>query len=203
MPLLNLIHEQQTAIKREQKKARMFFTAFLVTAGVFGFVNAGIQVDILGTRSAISDTQHQIDRAKPMVKEIEANKKEFDELSPFVKALDEARDNTSRWNRFMIHLSKQSPDRLYLTQMKSAQPEATKPMTVTISGNALDNEAVGEFLLRIANSMDVDQARFNNTTSPKPVGTATLYGFEIAVDLAGTAHAELKKEGDPQPQPAK
>lgn len=196
MPVLNLIHEKRQAIRRDEKKAKMFFIAFAAISSVSTLAFMGLQLDVANTRGAQVAVQKKIDRTKPLQKQIEQNKKDFDDLSPFVKALSEARDNSNRWSRFLTHLSKQTPNNLYLTQMRSNQTDPTKPVTISIMGNAKDNEAVGEFLLRIANSFDVEQARFQNTTSPKPVGTTTLYGFEIAVDLAGTAHQpEMKKDG--------
>lgn len=196
MPVLNLIYEQRLRVRQEERKTRAFFLSFVGSAGVSALAFLVLQVDLSNTRTAQDTVQKRIDKMKPMLKQIEQNKKDYDELSPFVKALGEARDNTNRWSRFLTHLSKQSPNGLYLTAMRSAQSESTKPVTVSIMGNSKDNQSVGEFLLRIANSFDVEQARFQNTSSPKPVGSVTLYGFEIAVDLAGTAHEEMKKEVD-------
>src|SRR4051794_21603072 len=118
MPFINLIHEQRVAAERADRKSKMFFLSFvgvmLTSVGAFSLVsfNTGKVHD---EEAAL---QAQIERAKPLIAQTQANQLENSKLTPRLTTLQDAQGDTQRWDRVLNYLTVQTPPQAWLTSVR-------------------------------------------------------------------------------------
>lgn len=197
MPLINLIQEQQLSSRREEARSRLFFMSFVATAaasaGAFGFL-------LFQTQSAngeLADLQQRANKMKPLLKQIEDNRRAASQLKPRLTTLENAQMMTSRWNRILDRLVVNMPDQTWLTAIRCTSQDATKPISVSFVGIAARQELVGDLMLRLQGSVDLDKVNLRYTTE-KIVAEGNGIEFELASDLAGTAEEKPKDEQQPK-----
>ena len=163
MPLINLIQEQRLAIKRAERTARAYFLSFACTAvasvGAYGFVL--YQSETLENQAAKLRAERQ--RNEPLMKQIEANLKEYGELSPRLNTLVGAQEVSARWGRVMQHIAQNTPPNAWLTAMRVTASDPTKPISVSFVGVAPAQEPIGEFILRVQNCKDLEAVNLKYT----------------------------------------
>jgi Tfp pilus assembly protein PilN len=193
MPLINLIQEQRLAIKRAERTARAYFLAFACTAvasvGAYGFVL--YQSETLENQASKLRAERQ--RNEPLMKQIEENVKLYGELSPRLKTLEGAQAVSARWNRIMQHVAQNTPGATWLTAMRVTATDPTKPITVSFVGVAPAQEPIGEFILRIQNSKDLESVNLKYSQE-KLLQTSKGIEFEVTADIVGTADQKPKDE---------
>ncbi|MCW5936932.1 MAG: PilN domain-containing protein [Fimbriimonadaceae bacterium] len=197
MPMINLIQEQRLAIQeREQKiRALLFATVGLgalafLCAGFFTFEAARYQVMVMSLSGEKQRLQPQIDK-------YQANLKEMKELEPRIESLGSAVKATERWFRVMDHLSYNTPNGVWLTQVRSNSNDASKGVVVTVDGYGLTQEQIGELLIRLGTCPDLANVSLK-FSQERPIDQQKVLEFEILATLTGTevkkTVAEKKKE---------
>lgn len=195
MPLINLIQEQRLAVKRDETRARSYF---------FGFVGIGI-LSVGGYLSLLLETDHlqgqemkmkaDIQRVKPLLAQKDANDKQYQELSPRVKTLGDAQLITARWDRLLTHLSKQTPEHTWMTGLRCTATDPEKPIAISFIGVGTSQEPIGELILRLQNSPDLEEVQLKYTQE-KMINLDRAVEFEVDANIAGTADKKdaVKKE---------
>ena len=195
MPLINLIQEQRLAVKRDETRARSYF---------FGFIGIGI-LSVGGYLSLLLETEHlqgqemkmnaDIQRVKPLLAQKDANDKQYQDLSPRVKTLGDAQLITARWDRLLNHLSKQTPEHTWMTGLRCTATDPEKPIAISFIGIGTSQEPIGELILRLQNSQDLEEVQLKYTQE-KMINMDRAVEFEIDADIAGTADKKdaVKKE---------
>lgn len=195
MPLINLIQEQRLAIRRDETRARSYFFAFvgLGVLSVGGYLATLLETDHLGVEEM--QIKAQIQKIKPLIAQIDANDEKYSELSPRVKTLEDAQLFTARWDRILNHLSTQTPPHTWLTAVRCTAADPDKPISVAFIGMAEAQEPIGEFILRLQNSQDLENTQLKYTQE-KMVNQSKGIEFEIDSDVAGSAEVKdaVKKE---------
>lgn len=185
MPLINLIHEQRLATRRSERKSQVLFLAFvgvmLTAAG--GFVLGTYEADRLHDEEA--SLQAQIDRAKPLLAQTEANQRQRSELMPRLSTLEDAQTTTERWGRVLGYLTTQTPPQAWLTGVRCLGSDPKKPIVLSFSGVALAQEPVGELILRLQNSDDLANVNLK-FTQEKLIDQSKATEFLVEADIVGT-----------------
>ena len=198
MPLINLIQEQRLEARKNERKARLFFMTFagsaIAAVGTLGFLMFQSEM----AHSEESELQAHAQKMQPLVKRIDDNKAEFGELEPRLQTLENAQVITGRWGRILDHISKQTPPQTWLTAMRCAATDPSKPVTITFSGLSTKQLLVGEYILRLQNSQDLQNVGLRYTQE-KTVVSGHDIEFEISADVNGSADQpvgdQIKKEG--------
>ena len=197
MPLVNLIQERRIEAEANEQKTRIFFLTFVGSASL-ALLSVGyltFKVESLGSEEA--RLKLRATRVLPVVRDIEAKTKQYDVVLPKVQTLEDAQKMTGRWGRILTHLAHQTPPETWLTNMRCTVTDPTKPILVTFVGVSQRQELIGEFLLRLQGTPDLQNVALHYT-SEKSVSNGHNLEFEVAADVAGTADekkALLKEEG--------
>jgi len=195
MPLINLIQEQRLAAKRDETRARSYFFGFVGIGilSVGGYLTLLLQTELLQGQEM--KMRAEIQKVKPLLAQKDANDKQFQELSPRVKTLEDAQLITARWDRLLTHLSKQTPAHTWVTGMRCTASDPEKPITVSFVGVGTSQVPVGEFILRLQNSTDLENVQLKYTQD-KIINLEHAVEFEIDADIAGSVDKKdtVKKE---------
>jgi Tfp pilus assembly protein PilN len=150
---------------------------------------AAVQFASKGVHDEEAALQAQIERAKPLIAQTQANQLEKGKLTPRLSTLESAQGDTQRWNRVLDYLTTQTPPDAWLTNIRCAQADAKKAVTVTFSGVAMSQVPVGEYILRLQNSADLANVNLAYTQEKLIQQTKTTE-FQVTAELNGT---ETKK----------
>jgi Tfp pilus assembly protein PilN len=200
MPLINLIETQILAAAKEQQKTRVSKMTLVGTSAIMGLGYLVLAGQGLGLASQQSQTETKIKTLKPLISQIENLKKEESIMAPKLRTLEDARELTNKWSRLMVHLTRNTPTNVWLTQVRSVAVDIEKPIQVTFNGIGKSNTEAGEMMLRMQNSADLEAVNLVGTAE-KQLEKTTAFDFEIRGDIVGTAEKqkdtakEEKKEG--------
>ena len=197
MPFINLIHEQRVAAERADRKSKLFFLAFVAVmiSSAGGYATIGFASK--GVHDEEAALQAQIERAKPLIAQTQANQLEKSKLTPRLSTLEDAVADTQRWDRVLTYLTTQVPPSAWLSALRCNQADPKKPVQVTFAGVAMSQVPVGEFILRMQNSPDLGNLALSYTQEKLIQQTKTTE-FQVTADLNGTAPKKTLEEEKPQ-----
>jgi type IV pilus assembly protein PilN len=123
----------------------------LVGLVVVGLVFAGVRWWKLSSRltdirAEITTNQHEFDRLKPIITEVEAFKKKNLELKHKIEVIEQLKQNQYGPVRVMDEVSKALPDLLWLSSM------SLRGNVFEVSGQALNENAVANFISNLSAS---------------------------------------------------
>lgn len=193
MPFINLIQEQRLAQKRNESKARSFFMVFVgsAVASVAGIGYFWLQAD--GLSQEKSQLEAQIEKNEPLVKQIDEYQKQYTEIAPRLKTLEDAQTVSGRWGRIMTHIARQTPKPTWLTAMRVTASDLTRPINLSLVGVAPGQEPISEFILRMQNSGDLENVNLK-FSQEKMVNQVKAVEFEVTADIVGTVESKPKEE---------
>lgn len=152
---VNLIGEA----KREKAARRPLLT--LAGANVNNYIVVGLIVvalvwvgmrywrlsaQLASVNEEIAQNQKEYDRLKPIIEEVENFKKKNAELKHKIEVIEQLKANQFGPVRIMDEVSKALPDLVWLTRMELAG------RTVSLTGQALNENAVANFIANLAAS---------------------------------------------------
>lgn len=193
MPLINLIQEQQSGSRLRERKARAYFLAFagILSASVMGFGYFWVETD---RAQREQDTlKKQVARLEPMVKAIDSNNAQLSILSPKLTTLEDAQVSTDRWIKILEHLTRNTPQDVWLTNVRCVATDPTKPVALTLIGISTSQDSVADFLIRLQASPDLVNVTLK-LTQEKFVDSKKAIEFEVAAELQGTEPEKPKAE---------
>ncbi len=197
MPLINLIQEQRLAQKKNESKARTFFFLFVgsAVASVASFGYFWLQTEGLSREKATLEAQ--IQKNAPLVEQIGEYQKQYAEIAPRLKTLEDAQLVSGRWGRILTHIARQTPKPTWLTAMRVSASDLTKPINLSLVGVAPGQEPISEFILRMQNSQDLENVNLK-FSQEKVLQYTKAVEFEVTADIVGTAEQKPKelKEGE-------
>lgn len=200
MPLINLIHEQRALKAQEWRKSRLALSAF-IGANVLMTAIAGTLV--LATEQVKSDTARinkGLAKIQPMLKDIEGMKLKLAQLKPRLETLQNAQAQTLRWSDILQHLTKSTPEHLWVTEIRSKTGKSTEGVQFTMHGRTMNeevggdqfgNQRVSELMSRMQTCSSVDKVDLKFTQQDKLNDHAVLT-FEILARVAGTVEEDPK-----------
>ncbi len=186
MPYINLIAEQRKQKRDRERKARSWFFAFLGVSvlglGTVGFLTLKAESASAEARSL----QTKLDELRPHKEQIEGNEKVLMSLKPRLETLSKARLDTERWWRILDHASLVIPPETFFTRVKAtAGNDLTKPVELAWTGMSVDQNLIGELMLRLQRSPDLAEVALKYTDQKRtPQGTGLE--FQIVCFVPGT-----------------
>lgn len=196
MPMINLIQELRDQSKQSEKRASAFFFAFVgisvASAAAFGLLY--LDTERLNGEEAL--LRKKLTKLQPLMNHIEENNKEIANLAPRLTTLTNAQLTTRRWSRILDHLTRNAPEGLWLTQMRSSQTNPAEPVTMTLTGMSKNQDSVAEFLLRLRGCSDLLDPKLKFTQGDY-AGDRQGIKFELNAGVDGTAGPKPKKKEDP------
>jgi len=200
MPFINLIQEQRSGIRQQERRARAFFFAFgtVTCLSVLSFGFLLLQTE--QSQSEINRLQREFQKLEPVVKQTEANDAELRDLAPKLTTLENAQAATERWGRILDHLSRNIPQGMWLTNLRCVAIDPTKPIQLTMTGLTSSQDSVGDLILRLQSCKDLQNVLLK-FTQEKMVENSKAVEFEVGADIVGTeekkALSEAREEKDP------
>lgn len=191
MPLINLIYEQRQTIRRENSKKRMIFGTMAVTAALGTLTWGGLALATQGLQLEKQSREQQLSKMEPVMKAIKASKAQYSVLSPRLTTLEDAGDATKRWARILDHVSRSTPEGVWLTAIRCSQGAEHEPVAIEMAGLGPTQEAISEFILRVQNTEDLQGITLRYTQG-EFVNEVRAIKFELSGTVAGTG--ETKKE---------
>ena len=137
----------------------------------------------------------QLAKNAPLVKQIEEYQKQYNEVSPRLKTLEDAQLVSNRWGRIMTHIAHQTPSPTWLTAMRVTSNEPSKPIGLSLVGVAPGQAPISEFILRLQNSKDLENVTLKYSQE-KMMQLTKMVEFEVTADIVDTAEAKPKQEGE-------
>jgi Tfp pilus assembly protein PilN len=185
MPYINLIQEQRLAVKRDERKAKFFLGALGVIVLISGTTFVGLTMEASAKDQETRSLEEEIKRNKPLIEQIAANDKLFQADNPKVSTLQSAQDVSDRWERILDHVAHQTPPHTWLTAIRCTGSDPEKPISVEFTGMSTSQEPVGEYIMRLQNSTDLEDIglRF---TQEKLMGMSKGIEFQVSGDIAGS-----------------
>jgi Tfp pilus assembly protein PilN len=193
MPTINLIYEQRFQKRQREQRSRMLVLGTVGAAAMI-FLVCGYFV-FETARYTIQSNQLEARRQelKPLMAEVDANKAELAQLQPRLKTLETALKDTERWSRLMNHLAANTPDGIWLTNIRCQNPDPTKGTMVQFTGNSVNQDLVGAFILRMDASEDLENVELK-FTQERIIEGGKAIEFEITGQVVGTAPPKRAEE---------
>ena len=182
---INLLpHREAKRVADLRESVSLLVLGIVVLAGVGYVVDGRVDEDLSSSRAIAQQLQHSIARYKPQQAQVLAFKKKKSELQDkldVIEGLDRARSGPVR---IMDELAIRTPDRLWLTRLK------TEDGRIELEGNSLDNGIVADFLRGLNGSDFFSNVDLVKTDEGKAVDGVQLVTFEISAELVTPTGAE-------------
>jgi Tfp pilus assembly protein PilN len=189
MPSINMIAARRSEKKRLEGNMRRLMVVILAEVFMGLLVGGFLTLKVYSTRARIDDLDVQRARLQPTVDKIGEFDKATAQLGPKLTLLADAKRQTLRWSNLMSKLSEILPNQTWLTKISTETPlPGTQPVdqeganSVNINGVSIDQNQVGEAMLRLNSYPDFDHVDLH-FTQKSTVGTLRTVEFEIAAAL--------------------
>jgi Tfp pilus assembly protein PilN len=189
MPSINMIASRRAEKKRLENNMRRLMAIILVLIAAGLGLGVVFTVRIYGTRDRIGDLDVQLAKLKPTVNEIENYEKATAKLVPKLDLLKDAKKGTLRWYDMLANLSQALPSNTWLTKIATStdtssqqKPGAPGAMTVSLNGLSVDQNQVGEAMLRLNEYRDFAEVDLHYTQKAM-IGMRQAVEFEVAASL--------------------
>jgi Tfp pilus assembly protein PilN len=193
MPFINLIAEQRMMARRAERRTRVAFMGFVGSASIVAATFGVLLYMTEATSGDVGRLEAEVKKLQPIRDEIAASQKSLAELWPRLTTLEDAQMMTARWSRILGHLSHHTPGTMWLTAMRAAGSDPTKPIQATFQGITGRLEPVGEFILRLQLCEDLQSVNLKYAQE-KIVSDGRGIEFEVTADVAGTAETQTFKK---------
>ncbi|RYG69202.1 hypothetical protein EON77_14875 [bacterium] len=134
------------------------------------------------------------EKLAPLLKRIDEDERERNDLEPRLKTLTDAQKLTGRWGRIMAHMATNTPRGAWLTGVRCSA-EQDQPVSISLAGVGQDQSEAAEFMMRLQNAADLENVQLN-FTQEKMLEKTSAIEFEVGADIVGTeppVKAEEKK----------
>lgn len=170
------VREARRAADLRQQVMQLIFMLLVVASGV-GFAHSEINEKIAVEEARVAQMQRDIDQFKPQLEQVAAFRKKKAKLEKKIDVIDELDRARSGPVRVMSELAMRTPERLWLTSMK------TTGGTINLKGLSLDNELVAVFLRGLGDSEYFDSVDLDGTKLQGGGGSLKLVSFGIQAQL--------------------
>ena len=176
---INLLPVREARRKADLRQLLMqLLLVLIVTGGGIGMAHSRLLDQATQARGRASQMEADIEQFKPQLDQVAAfrrKKAQLEKKIDVIDGLDRARTGPVR---VMAELSNRTPDRLWVTSLKS------KGKTISIRGRSLDNELVALFLRGLGESPYFEDVDLDSTELGAERNGLRLITFAIRAVLA-------------------
>ena len=205
MPSINLIAARREEKRRQEQSIRRLLGAVLGEMGAVVGVGVLMSLQLAGIHHRVDAYNDQIKTLEPKVSQIATLQSDTAKIAPKVTTLDSAKADTLFWYSNLCAVTNSLPPQTWLTSIgttgsttAAATPGAasgTDP-TMAISGVAASQDAVGQTMLRMNQSPNldhVDLAFVQQQAATKEAASSVT--FQMTVHLKPEAAAAAASAG--------
>lgn len=190
---INLLpHREARRAADLRQTAGVLALGLVLVVGSIVMIDSGIENDIARVEATVRQLEADIARYKPeeeQVQRFKAKRSELEDKLDVIKGLDRARSGPVR---IMDELSKNTPDRLWLTGL------STQGVQITVEGDSLDTGVVADFLRSLNASPYFTEVDLERTSSGAQVEGVKLVHFIITAALVADPSAQEGDEESPE-----
>ncbi len=185
---INLLpHRESRRIADLRQTVAILFLGLVVAGGAIFFVARDVNNDLARAQTNVRQLEAAIEQFKPQQEQVAKFKKQRKRLEDkidVIKGLEKARTGPVR---LFDELSNLTPERLWLSSLK------TKGHKLTIEGSSLDTGIVADFLRSMNQSDYFTEVDLKKTAGGKNVGGVKLVKFKISADFMNLKASASKK----------
>lgn len=173
MPSINMIAARRAEKLKMEKGVRGtilgILTEIAITLGIFSFMVARI----IGASLSIDKLDGELQKIEPTVQMINSYEARIKDLGPKLELLADSREATLLWSNILGDLSRSVPADTWInnvttaviTASSSSDPKSTpeSKTVITVQGVALDQQRVGETMLRLGQNPEFEKVDLNYT----------------------------------------
>ncbi len=206
MPTINMIASRRALKRRQEQNVRKLVYGVSAEVGCFLVAASVLYAHVVSLRGQSSDLGAQMQKLSPRVAENDRLTKATALLLPKVTTLDGAKADTLFWYTSIATVAGSLPPNAWLTSLGvtgSAAPggvgaapgsSSGADPTVLLSGVTLNQATVGEAMLRMNQSPNLDHVDLAFVQSQK-TGTTDTVSFQMTVHLKPEPSAAAAQEG--------
>jgi type IV pilus assembly protein PilN len=188
------VREAKRAADVRQQLLQLFLVLFLVGSGI-GFVHSEMTERVVLARARVVQMQRDIDQFKPQLEQVAAFRKKKADLEKKIDVIDELDRARSGPVRVMSELASRSPERLWLTSVKTAGG------VIELKGASFDNELVAVFLRGLSDSEYFSKVDLDGTKLEGGIGDMKTVSFAIRATLVNPSDPKKVKPTEPVQAP--
>jgi len=186
---INLLPHREAARAADLRQTLgVLILGLVLVAGVIALVDRSVKVDQRKAEASVRQLEADIARYRPEEEQVAGFKKKRGELEDkldVIKGLDRARSGPVR---IMDELSKNTPQRLWLTSLE------TEGTLITVEGNSLDTGVVADFLRSLNASPYFEDVDLEKTSPGAQVQGVKLVHFVVRAALRDRSEDEEAEE---------
>lgn len=211
MPSINMIAARREEKRRGERTLRKLLYGIAGEVGTVVLLAFVLVGRILVTQGQVSDLGDKLTKLKPRVTRIQQLQSQTEALMPKVQTLDGAKADTLFWYGGFYAVTTSLPERTWLTSLGTGSTLSAAPTpgassgedpTLSLSGVAMSQTAVGEAMLKMNQSQALDHVDLAFVQQQK-LGDADAVGFQMTVHLKPEAVPETAKAKDARTANAK
>ncbi|MED5262887.1 MAG: PilN domain-containing protein [Myxococcota bacterium] len=184
---VNLLPHREARRLAEVRRLGLILAASIGLALVgVGFVHSNMARQSELATASVRQLEADLDRFKPQqekVAEFKLKKRALEEKLDAIRALELARQGPLR---LLGEIGKQTPDRLWLTQLNASGGE------VVLGGASLDTSVVADFLRNLNDSSYFTEVDLNRTAREREFRGVKLVNFTIKVRFVEAPEAAME-----------
>ncbi len=194
-----MIHINLLPVRAERRKEfirkqlSIVGLTLLFTVAAIGLFYLRTQAYFNETKRTLQQTQKKIKQLEPIIKKVEILKKQKQEISKKISVIIDLDRNRLAPVVVLSDLNRQRPEKLWFTGLKESGKR------LTISGVAVDNETIVDFLNNLKQSPTLKKADLKLLRSQK-IKQLELKGFTINCPLDFTTLPEILKALEAAPK---
>jgi Tfp pilus assembly protein PilN len=194
MPQINLVHDRQVAVSKNERKSRGLFFASVGIAlvAVASFGSLSLKAESLGRDEA--QVNLKLSKLKPLVAQTESNERQTSELVPKLQTLENAQKTSDKWAHILQHLTRNTPTGVWLTSLRGSSDDLKKPIAVTLDGKGGDQKLIADLILRAQALPDLANVNLKYSELRQDASVNDI-AFEVSADVAGTDPQAAKTTG--------
>ncbi len=211
MPSINMIAARREEKRRGERTLRKLLYGIAGEVGTVVLLAFVLVGRILVTQGQVSDLGDKLTKLKPRVTRIQELQSQTEALMPKVQTLDGAKADTLFWYGGFYAVTTSLPERTWLTSLGTGSTLSAAPTpgassggdpTLSLSGVAMSQTAVGEAMLKMNQSQALDHVDLAFVQQQK-LGDTDAVGFQMTVHLKPQAAPETTKAEDAKTASAK
>jgi len=188
---INLLPVREERRKQDLQQFVALMAAVLIGSVALASVfHWSLRSDLSETKTAIKQTEQQIERFGPQLEKVQEYKKTKAQIEQKLAVIEELEESRSGPVHMLDELAIHAPDRLWITKLQASG------RTVQISGLSLDNELVATFMTALESSAYFKGVELQSTEA-KTINGFKLNAFDVsaAVTSPGAESREKAAEG--------
>ena len=205
MPSINMIALRRQEKRHQEQNARKLLYSIAGEVGLVLVVASVMTARIVVAQGHVNDLSDQLVKLKPQVAQIQTLQAQTAALQPKVDTLDGAKADTLFWYNSFYAVTASLPEKTWLTSLGTgagagAASGSTAPGTVagtdptlSLTGIAMTDAAVGQSMLRMNQSPRLDHVELSFVQAQK-IGPADTVSFQMTVHLKPEAAKDAPKD---------